>query len=236
MEKKCIRRVSNVVLSRNPSLGSFEVLVVLGCGSGGDLAHLNFGDQFWTFSQTWHYLSVFTFYKGYFIGVSPKGGTPDAEIASIVSLNVIHSSNNVSSSYIKVEEIAVDLEFMGPPKDYYFVETTNGVLLIVCKLLRGPTYKVFKIMDSNGKLDLAPVVNLDGHSLFLHAGSCISVIASNYPECRPNSIYTLSPNSSSYCCRIQEFNLEYGSFEIQWDRWLSLRAFEGYWILPLMKL
>ncbi|KAF3457502.1 hypothetical protein FNV43_RR02160 [Rhamnella rubrinervis] len=238
---KVRRDIIKVALSRNPSSGSFEVLAAF----GGLVAYLNFGDQFWSFSQAlqYHPLSALTFYKGSFIGVSPKGSTLEAEIASIVSLNVIQSYNNKTSSYIEFKEIAADIEFIGRPKDYYFVETTNGDLLLVCKLHGGttykipPTYKVFKIMDSNEKLELTPVVNLDGHSLFLHNGGCISVIASNYPGCWPNAVYNLlQVQGSSYCARIQQFKLECGSSEIQQDGWLPSGAFEGCWILPSMRL
>ncbi|KAF3457411.1 hypothetical protein FNV43_RR02068 [Rhamnella rubrinervis] len=156
--------VTRVILSRDPSSGSFEI-------------------------------------EDRMLGVTDCGG--------ICSIDVVNGGD--VSSKIKTTEIARDLE-VESLVDGYFVETTNGDLLMVYRYynysFHKSAYEVHKlVVDSNGKLERIPVANLGGESLFLGQRSCgMSVLASNYPGCMPNRIYCVDDSDGHV--QVEVFNLE----------------------------
>lgn len=152
-----------------------------------------------------------------------------SQTLSFVSLKAISPCNESSLSCHKVEEISREIKLKGL-SEFYFVETTNADLLMVCRDRLFYKYSVYKILESSGKLDVNQVVDLDN-------GTCISVLASNHPGCRPNSIYNLVelPNFTNRHT-VREFNLEDQSPSLEWDQKLPACNFEGYWVVPSMKL
>ncbi|KAF3456066.1 hypothetical protein FNV43_RR00709 [Rhamnella rubrinervis] len=237
--------LGKVILSKDPSLGVFEVLATSSCSHV--VAHLKFGDDFWAYSNSIPHTNrprCLIFYKNLILGASPGGGILSLQVTSF---DDIHSS---SSRCIKVEKIIPDLNNnldLVFSSSYFVLETTECDLIMVERHSKFDfkQYSTFKIIVSNGQvLDRTPVVNLGGHSLFL--GNCndsISVLASDYGGCRSNSIY--------YCYsytmfkkhlvrrrvlkygRIEEFNLDDQSF--QYYQKFSM-SHEASWIVPSMSL
>ncbi|KAF3456032.1 hypothetical protein FNV43_RR00675 [Rhamnella rubrinervis] len=131
------------------------------------------------------YYHDITFYKDRMLGVTKRGG--------ILSMEVVKGDE---SSKIKISKIAPELKVKSSV-DRYFAETTDGHLLMVYRYhnndsYHNSAYEIYKlIIDSNGKLECVPIANLGGESLFLGQRSCgVSVLASNYPGCLPNRIYS----------------------------------------------
>ncbi|KAF3456128.1 hypothetical protein FNV43_RR00776 [Rhamnella rubrinervis] len=218
---------TSVILSRDPSLGSFEFLI-FGCYY---VAHLKFGDKFWTLSER---LKDFCspqsliFYKDRIIGVCKYGG--------IMCLDVIIGVKG--SRRIELREIIPKCDiYIG---DCFLSETTLGDLLVVYRYTNCGKFKVSKLIESDGQLPrLVPVDNLDGHSIFLDFlhNQSISVLASNYVGyCRPNSIYYLHRQRRSILTpsgvEIKEFNLEDQSCQ---KHPIPIPV-ELFWIVPSMTL
>ncbi|XP_048332818.2 uncharacterized protein LOC125423214 [Ziziphus jujuba] len=207
----------NFTLSSDPSLGSFEVLTIRSdCLL---VAHLKFGDEFWTCLLVDEGIEIpkFTFYKNFILGF-------DSRSSKLFSLDIIRSSNGSSRSP-ELREIAVvpNKVSYGFPFFSTFVETTNGELLMVHRYWHNQTrYKIFKTICLNGQFDIIPVDNLDGHCLFFRqnfndSNLCISVLASNFAGCRANSIYYplwFRIEGCNLKFTIQEFNLEDESVQI----------------------
>lgn len=224
-----------VKLSRDPCLGSFEVVVTPISGLA-VVAHLEYGDGFWTYSKKMEApLKALTFYKGRILGATKLG--------DIVSLDVI-SGEGIE---IREEVVAPPVLLEGFSNDGCgcFVEATNGDLLMVCtreqQMAKEDAFKIYKLkIDcSNKQIECVPIQNLGGDSLFLgdtyRDHTAVSVLPSNYPECRPNSIYYA--HSKYYnLSEIDAFNLEDGSVS-------QTRLPEGFfkeclssWVVPSMTL
>ncbi|KAF3457364.1 hypothetical protein FNV43_RR02021 [Rhamnella rubrinervis] len=226
--------VTRVILSRDPCSGSFEVLAHCAYNM---LAHHKYGDKFWTYSSTKIFPPIYyhdiTFYKDRMLGVNERGG--------ILSIDVVNHGDEFSK--IKINEIAPDLmaeSFV----DGYFVETTNGDLLMVYRYytnsVNTSAYEVHRlIMDSNGNLERIPVANLGGESLFLGQRSCgMSVLASNYPECMPNTIYcgVYFIDDLDRQLKVEVFNLENKSVATSCFPTGCLESSFPTWLVPTMKL
>ncbi|KAF3456020.1 hypothetical protein FNV43_RR00663 [Rhamnella rubrinervis] len=226
----------SVVLSRDPSLGSFEVLIF-----GAYVAHLKFGDKFWTLSERlkdFYSPQSLIFYKDRIIGACNYGG--------IMCLDFTTGVNG--SRRIELRKIIPKQDvFIG---DCFLSETTFGDLLVVYRYINGEKcgkYKVSKLIESDGQLPrLVPVNNLDGHSIFLsEQNHSISVLASNYAGyCRPNSIYyqyrnrqmscMMKPRTPNGFCDVEmeEFYLEDQSCQ----KHRIPVSLELFWIVPSMTL
>lgn len=167
------------VLSIDPYLGSFEVLAF----NFQEVAHLKFGDEVWTYSSTGsrYMFSSITFYKDRMLGVTMEG--------DVLSINVMSDAQSSPDLHIAVvaQELFKGFEYL------FLVESTKGDLLVVlrafCPHLKHAAYKIFKMIESDGKLEKVLVEDLGGDSLFLGRNNSTSVLASDYPGCRPNSIY-----------------------------------------------
>ncbi|KAF3457362.1 hypothetical protein FNV43_RR02019 [Rhamnella rubrinervis] len=226
--------VARVILSRDPCSGSFEVLAHC---SYNMVAHHKYGNKFWTYSSTKISPAIFyhdiTFYKDRMLGVNGRGG--------ILSIDV--ENHGDESSKIKISQIELDLvaeSFV----DGYFVETTNGDLLMVYRYynysVNKSAYEVYRlIMDSNGNLEHIPVANLGGESLFLGQRSCgMSVLASNYPGCMPNTIYcgVNFIDDLDRQLQVEVFNLENKSVATSCFPTGCPESSFPTWLVPTMKL
>ncbi|KAF3455454.1 hypothetical protein FNV43_RR00081 [Rhamnella rubrinervis] len=174
----------NVILSRDPSLGSFEVLVF-----GVYVAYaaqLKFGDEFWTL---WKSLENFrcpqslVFYKDRIFGAGKYGA-----MCLDFTAGVNGSRRIELRKIIPKQDVFIGLCFLS--------ETTFGELLVVYRHFCREKYEVSKLIESDGQAPcLVPVDNLDGHSIFLSKQKH-SICVSNYVGyCRPNSIYYQWQNS-----------------------------------------
>lgn len=227
LNKEFIKNVGSAVVSRDPCLGPFEVLVTNEFST--EVAHLKFGEEVWTYLERKHVSGLhrydITFYKGCIVGV--RNSTRRDQTVSLC----------VQNSCIKVEEIELEGGELMRLWKYFFVETTNGDLLIVGRsynVSENPRYKIYEIKDSNGRFHTSPVVDLCGHSLFLHKGTCILVLASNFPVCEPNTIYYME-SKFQLTPGIQEVNFKYQRPVRRYQLGLS-DLFDGCWIVPSMKL
>ncbi|KAF3457958.1 hypothetical protein FNV43_RR02620 [Rhamnella rubrinervis] len=224
-----------VILSRDPSLGSdFEVL--FSCAIY--VAHLKFGDKFWTskiFRDSYSPAQSLIFYKDQIIGVSTY--------SEIMCLDVISGDNG--SGRIEFRNITPKCSSMYF-EHCFLSETTFGDLLVVCRRIlyksKYKRYKVYKLIESDGQVPrLVPVDNLDGNSIYLDEkhNQSISVLASNYVGyCRPNSIYyqhvyfQKSEITFKYyeVVAVEEFNL----LEDRRRRHLIPISLETFWVVPSM--
>lgn len=133
--------------------------------------------------------------------------------------------------------------------DSFLVETTKGDLLMVHREWEyggSPTYSIFKFVVSNHdeQVERSIVEDLEGHSLFLGKNHSISVLASDYPGCRPNSIYYAfwDRDSAFPNYGIEEFNLKDQSVRKHVNIAMSLGPDSSKdnrdvcWIVPSIKL
>lgn len=229
-DKSCFSDINGIALSRDPNLGSFQVLVTP--RDAKVVAHLRIGDQGWTYSEPkgLYYFWNVVFYKERMLSVSLHG-----EIASL---------EESPECGIEVKKIGQVGFLNSRRKQPYFVETTDGDLLIVTRYGGDPnlghTYKVHKLVDSNidGQLEHVPVVNLGGQSLFLGKNQSISVLASDYPGCRPNSIYYSCYKSGTYDEHGFLWNFGIEEFDLNDQAARECRDLLSYyeipWVVPSM--
>ncbi|KAF3431330.1 hypothetical protein FNV43_RR26061 [Rhamnella rubrinervis] len=251
----------SLTLSRDPStcFGSqpFEVLVASSSFSSNFIkfdvmAHWKSGDGFWTCSQNsskeeddgeyGRYFFDFIFYKGRMLAMSARysrsTGIPQDGI-DVISISIDNSGG------FKIKKVASTPILDGlHGLEGHLVETTKGELLMVHKYTHHKyssklkTFRVYKVIicpyDSAAKI--IPIKNLGGECLFLGKHNHgISVLASNYPACIPNSIRyaTFFSQSSS---KLEVFNME--------DESISYSFLpSGYekvpcmpWVVPSMQL
>ncbi|XP_060671356.1 putative F-box protein At4g22660 [Ziziphus jujuba] len=235
-------RVAKVILSRNPSLGSFEIIATFYGLT--EVAYLKFGDEFWIHSEGNNlafFIYNFIFYKDHIFGVSHRG-----RIVSLLVTNGDHngiqSSKESFSRQIKVrfEDIEPHLEKMWASISFIVETTQNDLLLVhIFENFGHSIYKIYKlIVLSNDQFKRIPMVNLDGHCLFLGKNRPISVLASNCPGCRPNSIYysygiSRRRSGGAYdMYGVEEFNLEDESVR-ELHRGIGSK-YGGSWIVPTM--
>ncbi|KAF3442952.1 hypothetical protein FNV43_RR16870 [Rhamnella rubrinervis] len=225
-----IARPVVVKLSRDPCLGSFEVVAK----TFGAVAHLKYGDGLWTYSIKMYKvrLRAITFHKGRILGT---------ELGDIVSLDVISGMDIIFK--IEVAAPLRLLEGLGNGGYGCFVEATNGDLLMVCtseeEMAKEDAFKIYKLKidNSNEPNEFILIHNLGGDSLFLE-DTCrdhtfVSVLASNFPQCRPNSSY--HAHSKYYNLKeIEAFNLEDGSVSQTLLPKGFFKAFFSSWVVPSM--
>lgn len=221
-------------------MGSFfEVLAT--SRDGQVVAHLKSDDQFWTVSERQDGLDDavldVAFYQERMLGVLENG--------FIVSIDVVRDRAKTTASCIKINRVSslkrkewlclLDWQVC-------FAQHTNGDLLLVYRggsdtICCDPFYKIYKLVDSNGKFERILMDNLGGDSLFFGKNQCISVLASNHPGCRPNSIYYSYAVSSS-----RSFEDDYGVEVFDLLNRSAKRSRGGIsssracWVVPSMKL
>lgn len=236
---------AGVRFSRDPFLGSFEVITLASDGyaasDGFAVAYLNSSDQFWTYSKKrvrpQDNFIEFTFYKDGILGLTDWG-----------KIRSMHVNSGVGIKFRKIE-LTSRLP-SGDNVDHHFVETTSGDLVMVHRFhdrddeLKFKKYKVNKLVyagedsyQKGGRFEVIPMNSLDGDSFFLCGDSSegISVLASNYPGCKPNSIYYPDCHNIR---RMKVVNIEDGSVEsffITKDK-AYRKALSPFWIVPSMKL
>lgn len=237
--------LGRVLLSRDPSFGSFEVIATSCCGNV--VAHLKLSDEEWTYSKLLPHFyrpSCLIFYENHILGVSEYGG-------GILSLELISGyeyHTQSSSRRIKVEKIFPNLK--NSYSQFFLLETPKFDLLMVDRDNKRDEpfmkYSIFKITVSSGQvLDRVPIVNLGGHSLFLgRLNDSISVLASDYHGCKPNWIYYCDSYTlfKKYKHLLRRRLVKYGRIEgydlddqnLQYQQRVSI-SHEASWIVPSMK-
>ncbi|PIA43349.1 hypothetical protein AQUCO_01900018v1 [Aquilegia coerulea] len=125
-------------------------------------------------------------------------------------------------------------------RTHYIVESLEDLLQVIKVGYRGeygvcPTigFIVFKL--DLVELKWFEVMNLSGQTLFLGENTSLSLLASDYPQCRPNSIYYTDVNfvPSKRVHDVGVFNFENGTIELYHE--LKGRIFSPpIWIEPTL--
>ncbi|XP_048441108.1 putative F-box protein At1g65770 [Pyrus x bretschneideri] len=243
--------IPKVVLSSDPALDPKNCVVAAICGSNCILAFTKRGQTHWTYIKRKFFLFDVIFHKGHACTV----GT----LRTIVSWDVT----------------SLDCNPLGPPKakilshrnrsyqDHkaYLVELTNEDLLYVRRLyeatIDGPTksvyfrttgFRVYKCVFNHpdGTIaDYVEVKSIGNETLFVGDNHSLSILASNIPTCRPNSIYftdDLAPSFRGF--EISDgtrpsddmgiFNLEDGTITQHYSLDSRLRGYipPAIWVVP----
>ncbi|KAF3441912.1 hypothetical protein FNV43_RR15827 [Rhamnella rubrinervis] len=202
--------VYSVMLSSDPSLGPFEAIAI-SCHKFHTLAYLNSSDEFWTYLVKDNVADPpgcfkVIFHRDRIIGVSDSSGQVFSVVVTDDEDDAIHDASTKCINFLQIPTKCVTLKEIAPPcvensdinnVETHLVETTRGDLLMILRyFVSFPTplnkYKIYKLVldsDHDGQLARIPIVNLGGDSLFLGFNNSISILASLYPGCSPNSIY-----------------------------------------------
>ncbi|KAF3431263.1 hypothetical protein FNV43_RR25993 [Rhamnella rubrinervis] len=235
-----------VTLSRDPSAclrsQPFEVLA---CDSScGTLGYWKSGDKFWSYlGEGLECFYDFIFYKDRMLGVAHSlldaGFLPAHRVVDVMSINIDNTQTPGGDGVrIKIERIASTRSMHWICVAAYLVETTKGDLLMVQRNRHyrtgDRTYRIYKVIigSNDSAAEITPITNLDGECIFLGDNNhSISVLASNYPACIPNSIYYATSYGNSEG-EVEVFNVEGGCF----FRTASVKLPVTPWVVPSMKL
>ncbi|KAL6293419.1 hypothetical protein ACE6H2_001561 [Prunus campanulata] len=159
--------------------------------------------------------------RKYYKGIVPKGipkGVMDAifhksqvlavlKCGTILSLDI--NRRSMKTKYFNQRERS----FSGSADEAYLVESTKGYLLHVRRLPkddhgdRGERFMVYKLVfnERGGSVQQVEMKSIGDEVMFLSEDCSISVLASNFPQCQPNSIYYMDFRRPT---EINNFNLE----------------------------
>lgn len=130
-----------------------------------------------------------------------------------------------------------------PDEDYVernFVETTDGSLVLVdgydhLALLRLISYKVCKLVysnnddDSDKQFEFIPIKSLGGNCFFSgEFNQSMSVLASNYPVCTPNTIYYAMIYYAKINHSGRKSNRQFDAFNVGDQRFSLFSLPDGY--------
>ncbi|PIA56447.1 hypothetical protein AQUCO_00700643v1 [Aquilegia coerulea] len=180
--------LAKVVLSKNPTSNPNDYIAMAILGpSHCQLAYFKPGDKVWThLPDKYCLMSDALYYKDQFYCVNQMGKV------FTFDLNDDHNPRITTvSPYMDISSIGK-----------YFLVESSGELLLVCRLSRLEViatnshlvteyyyggFHVFKL-DSVG-FRWIKVDDLEGRALFVGGNASISVLASDFPGCKPNSVY-----------------------------------------------
>ncbi|KAF3431261.1 hypothetical protein FNV43_RR25991 [Rhamnella rubrinervis] len=167
------------------------------------------------------------------------GFLPAHRVVDVMSINIDNTQTPGGDGVrIKIERIASTRSMHWICVAAYLVETTKGDLLMVQRNRHyrtgDRTYRIYKVIigSNDSAAEIIPITNLDGECLFLGDNNhSISVLASNYPACIPNSIYYATSYGNSEW-KVEVFNVEGGCL----FRTGSVKLPVTPWVAPSMKL
>ncbi|CAK9142477.1 unnamed protein product [Ilex paraguariensis] len=185
-------KVVKASLTADPILFPNDYAVVAIYGSSRKLAYIKSGDKSWRFLNIRHqFFYDFLSYRGLIYVVDRS--------SMVVSIDISDSNLSSSSSVVKV----VVPRKSDRPKATYIVESSAGDLMLIHRYIvrsgygekRTSTFRIFKLQfSSSGEAERVELESLGGDTLFLSDNHSMAVFASNFPGCRPNSIYFLDPS------------------------------------------
>ncbi|XP_038709390.1 F-box protein At2g17036-like [Tripterygium wilfordii] len=228
-------RIYKVVMSHNPYLypDKYEVVAIYdGC-----LAILKPGSQSWAYLDNEHTLFTCSvdiiYYEDMLLVIN------DYELMSI----------NANGSRPQMERIAWnDNEYGHLPgmRTNYLVKSSGGDLLYICRYIDWDnamtlTFKIFTPTNKAkiNKLYWREIKSLGDDALFLGDSHSLCVKASNFPGCKPNTMY-FAPHSWDISCYrglhdMGVFNLENGSITPYYHCDQSQRYFPPpFWVVPTL--
>ncbi|XP_059669346.1 putative F-box protein At3g25750 [Cornus florida] len=216
--------IRKVILSDDPSQNPNNYVVVTIYSDIPRVAFIRSGDQSWTYVGEKKPIKDIYFYKGQLYALDGYNSLLKINTDN----NIISSSSSSDSRY----EIVVPrcLNFCHKP---YLVESSNGDLLMVQRhhwKRKGSVhldvtvgFKVYKLMmhpsGEEGETEWVRIDGLGDDALFLGDNHTIRIVASDIPNCQPDSIYY----TDDYCDRFHHlpyeardmgvFNFKGGSIE-----------------------
>ncbi|XP_061993250.1 F-box protein At2g26160-like [Rosa rugosa] len=227
--------VSKVILSADPALNPNSYMVIAIYNSI-HLAFLKGGQEDWNcirLDSLHHPLTDVIFYKSQIYAVSIHG--------TIVSINVNMCVIN-SSHPPELLDVRAFMTRIRDLDQAYLVESTKGHLWHVQRCSIGVTqfdgnvlfeegFRVYKVVfsDTDGcMVKHVEVKTIGDEALFIGKNYSVSVSASKFPGCQPNSIY-YTGGSKEFVMRI--FDVEFGTACAV----IEGRKPRGLWITPPFK-
>lgn len=176
--------VKKVILSDDPCVNPDNFMVLALFGASSSIAIIRPGEKTWTYTSNSETTAKddAIFHKGKFYAVDFRLGIISVELTNMKAFD---------------EKIIIPPEEEGDNAFKYIVESSEGELLIVQRFITtyGPyhwttNFKVLKLRQyANAAARLVEVRNIGDDALFLGDNCSMSVAASPFPGCRPNSIY-----------------------------------------------
>ena len=190
--------VLKVILSADPTSSPNNYVVVTIYSGSNRLAFIKPKQE-----ATWTYIDDnrigFTdiiFYKSLVYAVGSRGW--------VVSFDV-HGENNDSSQQLKPNALT-PMSYVRDSMRAYFVESSKGDLLMVRRFgerksgMNKETTETFEVRKllinemENGSVKQVEVKSFGDETLFLGDNHSMSILASHFPGCHPNSIYFTDDN------------------------------------------
>ncbi|KAL6143198.1 hypothetical protein ACLB2K_053893 [Fragaria x ananassa] len=250
MTNKLQEYIRKVILSSDPILNPDSyVVVVLYSGYGGSkLAFIKGGQQQWTYTDRRRTcLKDVTFYRNQVYAV--VGGSDGEE--RIMSFDV-HSCTKLSKPPKAINRTPNDVPKIRANYSYLVESAVGDHLWYVRRLISYASrnkkhierFRVYKVVfnDKDGSVvEQVEVHSIGDEALFVGASDSISVLASSFPGCKPNSIYYTTEEPYNFDYPDHETyhisSLDDGTIkEYEWNYRLLPSAIPcGVWILPMFK-
>ncbi|ONI28732.1 hypothetical protein PRUPE_1G158300 [Prunus persica] len=191
------KHIPKVILSEDPTLNPDSYMVIAVCRRVSTLAFTKGGRKYWTQLFTARGVMDAIFHKSLVLAVLDFG--------NILSVDI--NSRSMKTKYFNQER------FERRADEAYLVESTKGDLLHVRRLPKddhggsGKRFMVYKLVfnERGGSVQHVEMKSIGDEVLFLSENGSISVLASNFPQCQPNSIYYMDFRLRT---EISNFNLE----------------------------
>ncbi|CAL8990501.1 unnamed protein product [Prunus brigantina] len=186
-----------VILSEDPTLNPHSYMVAVLYKHKPKLAFNKGGTKDWIKAEkiTRDLLMDVIFHKSQVFAVAESG--------DIFSINI--SWMGIKAKILTSQECP----FAGSAYKAYLVESTKGDLLHVRRLHNEERFMVYKLVfNGDGSVQHVELRSLGDEVMFLSDNCGISVLASNFPWCQPNSIYYIDHCAEN---KIGHFNLEDGT-------------------------
>jgi hypothetical protein len=175
--------VKKLTLSSDPAEGS-DCLVVAIFGGYYSLVFMKLGDKSWTYVdvERGQLFSDVLYYKGQVLAIDHRG--------ELISLDVNTNQKNILAPR--------DLEYAFGT---YLVEISNGDLLLLRRFFEtylpggqgmSDYFRVHKLVldDESGRVvERVEINNIGDDALFVGDNQSICISTSDFPDCKPNSIY-----------------------------------------------
>ncbi|PIA27539.1 hypothetical protein AQUCO_07600005v1 [Aquilegia coerulea] len=225
--------LNKVVLSANPTLNSNYIAIAI-YSRYCRLALFKPGNKRWMSFNTNHELfEDVIYYKDQFYAINYFGEvfTCDANPSNLVVSKIIERPS------------------INPYADKRYLVESDGGLLQILRTLKNEVgsstsnffpggFKVYRL--DSVELKWIETNNLSGRMLFLGRNSSMSLLASDFPGCIPNSIYFTDDYFGGYYMKLEGpydmgvFNIEDGSFVPQYPTAISKLSPPPIWILPTL--
>ncbi|KAL6291945.1 hypothetical protein ACE6H2_000087 [Prunus campanulata] len=244
LRKYCEVCLPKIILSEDPTLNPDSYVVVAIYKHVSELAFTKGGQKFWIYSKRLRgcLLTDAIFHKSQVFAVGKWG--------NILSFDI--TSKPIDAKILNPQECP----FSRYADKAYLVESTDGDLLHVRRFLKDvdrdayheefwtERFMVYKLVFNEGDgsvVQHVEIKSIGDEVMFLGDNYCISVLASNFPGCQPNSIYYMDDctklggarvpdtDSDSRPSDIGIFNLEDETITQHY----SLNISPALWIVPL---